>query len=297
MRITLFFLLLGAIALVSCQPEKQKTSQGYEYIVHKSTGTEKPKPGDYVYFHAYVRNGDSVVMNTRTQPQLPHFQLSDPSAPKDPAQQPSPVEDVLRNLGIGDSATIFIPLDTVTNKPVGFEDAKMLYYDIVLMDIKTNEEYMGAAEEERKKKMAEAEVTMARMPEIEASVADVLKKYKSGALASQIKTTASGLKYLIQEEGSGPMPALGKPVTVHYHGLLTDGKMFDSSFGRGEPIQFPLGVGQVIPGWDEGLALLKEGTKATLFIPYQLAYGEAGSPPVIPAKAELVFYVELVKAQ
>lgn len=297
MRITLFLLLLGAITLASCQPEKQKTSQGYEYIVHKSNGTEKPKPGDYVYFHAYVRNGDSVVMNTRTQPQLPHFQLSDPAKPKDPSQQASPVEDVLRNLGVGDSATIFIPLDTVTNKPAGFEEAKILYYDIVLMDIKTNEEYMAEAAKEREKKMAEAEVTMARLPEIEASAKDVLQKYKSGALASQIKTTASGLKYMIQEEGKGPMPALGKPVTVHYHGLLADGKMFDSSFGRGEPIQFPLGVGQVIAGWDEGLALLKEGSKATLFVPYQLAYGEAGSPPVIPAKAELIFYVELVKAQ
>ncbi|MFM9951914.1 MAG: FKBP-type peptidyl-prolyl cis-trans isomerase, partial [Saprospiraceae bacterium] len=76
-----------------------------------------------------------------------------------------------------------------------------------------------------------------------------------------------------------------------------DGKMFDSSFGRGEPIEFPLGVGQVIPGWDEGLSLLKQGGKATLFIPYQLAYGDAGSPPVIPPKAELIFYVEVVKAQ
>ncbi len=297
MRITLFLFLLGAISLASCQQEKQKTSQGYEYIVHKSTGAAKPNSGDYVYFHAYVRNGDSVVMNTRTQPQMPHFQLSDPTAPKDPAQQASPVEDVLRMLAIGDSATIFIPLDTVKNKPAGFEEATMLYYDIVLVDIKTNEAYMAEAAKERETKMAEAEVTMARLPEIEASAADVLKKYKSGALASQIKTTASGLKYLIKEEGSGPMPTPGKPVTVHYHGLLADGKMFDSSFGRGEPIEFPLGVGQVIPGWDEGLALLKQGGKATLFIPYQLAYGEAGSPPVIPPKAELIFYVELVKAQ
>lgn len=297
MRITLFMLLLGAIAVASCQPKKQKTSQGYEYIVHKNTGTAKANPGDWVYFHAYVRNGDSVVMNTRMQPEMPRFQLTDPNAPQEPGKQSSPVEEVLRNLGVGDSATIFIPLDTVKNKPAGFEDAKMLYYDIVMMDIKTNEQYLEAVNKEREIQMKEAEVTMARVPEVEALVKDVVAKYNSGALASQLKTTPSGLKYMIQEEGAGPAPKTGNAVTVHYYGVLKDGKMFDSSFGRGEPILFPIGAGQVIPGWDEGLALLKEGSAAFLFIPYQLAYGEAGSPPVIPAKAELIFYVELVKAQ
>ena len=71
--------------------------------------------------------------------------------------------------------------------------------------------------------------------------------------------------------------------------------MFDNSYERGEPIDFQLGVGSVIPGWDEGFALLKEGTKATLFVPYSLAYGEAGSPPVIPERSDLIFYVELLK--
>ena len=69
--------------------------------------------------------------------------------------------------------------------------------------------------------------------------------------------------------------------------------MFDNSFSRGEPFVFPLGAGQVIKGWDEGLALLPKGTKATLFIPYELGYGETGSPPSIPPRSELIFYVEV----
>ncbi len=289
--------MLGAIIVASCQAEKRTTSQGYEYIIHKSTGGAKPNPTDYVYFHAYVRNGDSVVMNTRTQPDMPRFQLTDPNTPKNPQQPGSPVEDVLRDMAVGDSATIMIPLDTVKNKPMGFEDAKMLYYDIVMVEIKPEAKFKEEAAAEQKEKAAAAEKTMAQLPAIEALVKDVVAKYKSGASAADIKTTPSGLKYQIHEEGTGPMPTPGKPVTVHYHGVLTDGKVFDSSFGRGEPIEFPIGVGQVIPGWDEGLGLMKEGTKATLFIPYKLAYGEAGSPPVIPAKADLIFYVELVKAR
>jgi len=295
MRIILFSLIFGAITLASCQPDRQRTSSGYEYIIHKKTDAQKPQTGDYVYFHGYVRNGDSVIMSTRTQPELPFFQLPDPSQPKKPGEQADPVEEVLRMMSVGDSATIIFPVDTMKNKPPGFEDAKELYYDIVLADIKTNEEFMAELAKEREIQMAEAEVTMARLPEITAMVADVLQKYKSGALAGQIKTTASGLKYLIHEEGTGPTPALGKPVTVHYHGLLMDGTIFDSSFGRGEPIQIPLGMGQVIPGWDEGLALLPEGSKATFFVPSNLAYGEAGRAPKIPANAELVFYVELAK--
>ncbi|MAC86178.1 MAG: hypothetical protein CMC94_04450 [Flavobacteriales bacterium] len=87
---------------------------------------------------------------------------------------------------------------------------------------------------------------------------------------------------------------VGKTVSVHYTGRLMDGTVFDSSVERGEPIDFKLGAGMVIKGWDEGIALLKVGGKATFIIPFHLAYGERGHPPVIPAKATLEFDVELV---
>ena len=86
----------------------------------------------------------------------------------------------------------------------------------------------------------------------------------------------------------------GKTVKVHYSGYLADGKMFDSSIERGEPIEFPLGQGMVIPGWEEGIALMNVGDKLRLVIPYYLAYGEQGREPIIPAKADLTFDVELV---
>lgn len=111
----------------------------------------------------------------------------------------------------------------------------------------------------------------------------------------EAKTTASGLKYYVVKKGTSTVKAeAGKTVKVHYSGYLADGTMFDSSVERGEPIEFPLGQGRVIPGWDEGIALMNIGDKLRLVIPYNLAYGEQGRPPMIPEKAELTFDVELV---
>jgi len=108
-----------------------------------------------------------------------------------------------------------------------------------------------------------------------------------------VKTTQSGLQYKILLEGTGKRPSATDRVTVHYEGTLIDGTKFDSSYDRGEPIDF--GLNQVIRGWTEGVQLMKEGAKYKFFIPSDLAYGPQGSPGAIPPNAALIFTVELIR--
>lgn len=114
------------------------------------------------------------------------------------------------------------------------------------------------------------------------------------AKAGKTVTTASGLKYIDVVVGKGASPVAGKKVTVHYTGTLDNGKKFDSSVDRKAPFSFVIGVGQVIPGWDEGVMTMKVGGKRKLIIPAKLGYGARGAGGVIPPNATLHFDVELL---
>ncbi|WNM18686.1 peptidylprolyl isomerase [Flavobacterium capsici] len=143
--------------------------------------------------------------------------------------------------------------------------------------VKTFSTYIAGKAEEQKGELAK----QAAMKE------QALKEFANAS------TTASGLKYVVIKEGNGEMPQATSNVKVHYTGMLLDGKIFDSSVQRGEPIDFPLN--QVIPGWTEGVQLMKEGAKYKFYIPSNLAYGARGAGGVIPPNADLIFEVELLK--
>ena len=113
-------------------------------------------------------------------------------------------------------------------------------------------------------------------------------------LSKDFNVTDSGLRYKILNKSNGDSPIKGDKVKVHYKGMLIDETVFDSSYKRNQPIEFNVGIGQVIPGWDEGIMLLKKGEKAKFVIPSNLGYGEAGAGGVIPPNATLIFEVELL---
>ena len=135
------------------------------------------------------------------------------------------------------------------------------------------------------------------------SKADRIKKEKENELkmlkdlSKGFSKTSSGLLYKFEKENNSHKPSNGNKVKVHYKGMLLDGTVFDSSFKRNQPIEFTLGIGQVIKGWDEGISLLGIGDKASFIIPSDLAYGASGAGGIIPPNATLVFEVELISAE
>lgn len=175
----------------------------------------------------------------------------------------------------------------VVNKIVGNDTLKKL---TILRKGKEAEAFDGAKVFESEKGNAGAKQAAREKAEEEARRAALevaLRPFANG------KTTASGLKYIVEKEGAGAVPSATSNVTVHYTGKFVDGRVFDSSVQRGQPASF--GLNQVIKGWTEGLQLMKEGAKYTFFIPYTLAYGEQGYPGAIPPKSDLIFEVELIK--
>lgn len=132
------------------------------------------------------------------------------------------------------------------------------------------------------------------MKKLAALIIFILVPYILYSQSNDTITTSSGLKYIVKKVGKGKQAVKGKAVEVHYTGMLLDGKKFDSSLDRGEPIEFTLGTERIIKGWNEGIALMKVGGEMRLIIPPDLAYGERGSGDVIPPNSTLVFDVKLI---
>ena len=187
-------------------------------------------------------------------------------------------------------------IDAIANAETGAQDRPKEEIKIVKVTVFTKgdayEKY-DAAKIFNEGKSKIQENNKAYNAKLEAEAAKKLEDLKAGMTA-----TPSGLLYKITKSNpEGKAPKTGDIVSVHYAGKLTNGQEFDNSFKRGEPIEIPIGVGQVIKGWDEGIQLLKEGESATLLIPSELGYGARGAGGVIPPNAWLIFDVELVKVK
>ena len=201
----------------------------------------------------------------------------------------------------GDSAAFIVDIDSTFKKlmgqpqlPEGFSSSDEMRFNVRLDDFYPESEYaqrialkVKQANEERiaKLKADHAEETATAAQQL----AEYLTKNKIEA-----NPTESGLYYVMTTEGNGEKPVAGQMVKVHYTGKLLDGTVFDSSVERGEPISIPIGVGQVIPGWDEGIQMMSKGEKGVLYIPYYLAYGERQAGEKIVPFSNLIFEVELV---
>ena len=270
------------LAAACNQYKTQVTESGLKYqIFEHEDNARKAKLGDIMTFHFVLKNGtDSTLRDTYKEGTPQKMVLQAP-------QYKGSFEEGLALLATGDSAKIMINADTMFAKigqpmPPMIKKGSDLNFTVKVVSVLTSEEFQKQLSEAgTKQKTIDAKV-----------IEDYLAKNN---LKAKAQKTASGLVYVDDVVGTGDSPKSGDNVKVHYTGKLLDGKVFDSSRNGGRPpIDFQVGVGMVIPGWEEGIMLMKKGGKRTLIIPSGLAYGAEGSPGAIPANSVLLFDVELI---
>ena len=274
------FLMLSVLTGCSNAPKGyQATDNGLYYRLFTNNGGENPQIGDLLELTMSCSLNDTVVILPLTKNIIP---MTEPSFWSDFVEGFSMMHK-------GDSASFIVDIDSsfvnlfgYNTLPPQFSSTDIMRFEVRLDDFYPESEFRFRMIENIKKNYpAETE-----------KAASELNAYleKNGVVA---QPTSTGLYYVKTQDGTGEKPSKGSTVKAHYTGYLLDGTVFDTSIERGEPIEFVLGVGQVIPGWDEGIALMSKGEKAVLYIPYYLAYGDRDLG-VIPPFSNLVFEVELI---
>lgn len=283
----------ASLLMIGCQESSTgvKTAKisGYEYEIYSAGDGAKVQEGEYVYFQMDVKDDKGTMLQSyRNQKVMPSVKIAPAT---DMVRKQNPIVDVLSHLSVGDSVAIIVPTDSIPNLPVGYEDVQSLNYVVVVSETMDEAAYKAGIAKQQEEEKAAMTKLKERLPEVSELTKKTLTAYKNGSL--ELEETPSGLKYHIHEAGTGDTPTKDRMLTMQYFGALVDSETpFDNSFDRGRGFSFRVGQGGVIPGWDEAALFLPIGTKASLFIPSELGYGERGYPPSIPANEELYFYVE-----
>jgi len=278
----LTLLSLTAFVLTSCDKFRTSvTDSGLKYQLHEHNDEGRlAKVGDILSFHLVLKNDKDSILRDTYKELIPYKMALQPASFK------GAFEEGLTLLAKGDSATFFVSADSLFGKamqpmPPSIAKGSDVSFTVKMLEVQTREEFEKGQEAAR----AKQKETDAKL------VSDFLTK----ARLTNIQRTPSGLTYAVTTPGTGPQPVRGDSVQVRYTGKLLNGKEFDSNTADG--ILFPVGMGMVIPGWDEGILRLKKGDKATFVIPSTLAYGEQGVPGSIPPNSVLTFEVELVNVR
>ena len=272
-----------SIALLSCNSGgMKKTESGLEYQIHIDNPGDVAASGDIMTLGlVYKTDTDSILFNSSEVSDSFQVVLVDPSFK-------GGVEEGFAMMSPGDSMTFYCVADSIFNKTFGAElppyikSGSKLRFDVKLKSFISRADYDNLVNAKNEK------LKNTEMIEIQ----NYLKDQNIN-----VQSTQSGLYYVEVVKGKGSRAENGKTVSVHYTGMFTDGKKFDSSLDRNDPLVFALGEGAVIPGWEEGISMMNVGGKARLVIPSNLAYGPQGSSGVIPPYSPLVFEVELLEVK
>ncbi len=280
-KTALFLLLCCTGALAYAQPPKgyKKTASGLMYKFHVDKEGVAAKKGDIVKLHfALKTEKDSVLRST--------FKEGNPAEmPLREGTFKASLEEGLMMMSAGDSATFLINADSLFAKmfyaplPAFIRSGSNVSFVIKMIKTMSEEEYKKEQDKIAAEMIGKEDKT--------------IQEYMTKNNLKGTKT-ASGLYYVQTQPGTGAKAEKGKTVSVHYTGKLLNGTKFDSSVDRGQPFEFGLGAGQVIQGWDEGIALMSVGEKGTLLIPSTMGYGARGAGGSIPPNSVLIFDVELL---
>lgn len=295
-------LVVGLGTLTSCKKTQVTEKDGIEYTYVKEGSTKAPN-GDFILYNLVITNdADSVVYSTLDQP-FPGYLMANDSLP---AQ--NGLDEIFLNLKEGDSITFQSTANIIFsgNIPAFLEAEDKLTVQLGAFAVKTEAEMQSFYEEVM---MAEQAKSAERAKTMMVEQGATIEAY-AAEKGLNVQKTDNGLYYVIEKEGTGDAVTPGTTMYVNYAGYLLDGTLFDTSwkeiakannvFNEGrpyEPLPVNVGMGQVIPGWDEGLMLLKKGSKGKFLIPSPLAYGEAGAGAMIPSNSILIFDVEVVDVQ
>ena len=267
-------------------------SQGHRYTYHHHAKGRIAKAGEHILYHVYQRVDDSLVNNSRSRPIQPRLVVPDSSQAK---KLRNPINEALLRMSVGDSLTISIPMNEVAQRPTGFSEYQFLHYDLVITSIQSAETFRQEMEDERQRSTNRRDISQSRKEKIKTQLLRTLTAYKNQSLLDSLTENPSGLKYYVHELGKGKIPQSGDLVKVYFYSMFPSGETLANTFDHGEPYQFLLNEGTVIPAWEEAMAKLPAGSRVTLFVPPHLAYGEEGRSPSIPPKTELVYYIEILE--
>lgn len=292
----LFLAAAAMLGLASCNSSefegytKAENGLHYKFYNHDEKGS-KPVEGDGIAFKYVIRikSTDSVLVDSKmvVQDGSGVFRFMMPKS-----SFVGSVEDAMMMMAKGDSASFIVSADSfflktnrMTELPKFVKPGEHLQVDLKMVDVKTKAE-LEANQKQQDQEMQK--LAAAEKPAIDKYIAD--NKITA-------KPTASGLYYIEEKKGKGPLAKAGDEVTVNYRGTTLGGFEFDSSAGHPEPLRFVIGQGQVIPGWEEAFKLMAKGGKAKFVIPSNLAYGPQALSREVPAFSTLVFEVELLDIQ
>jgi FKBP-type peptidyl-prolyl cis-trans isomerase len=295
--ITIISMVFGLV-LFSCQSENRGggqiivTSEGHNLNFHKrSKKIKHPKPGDFVYFHVIQIIKDTVITDSHNGVYIPKIMM--PEKGEEEADV-KPIVEALREMSVGDSATLTMPFSDVEDLQRVFQSFDYIDFTITLRAIRNEEEYKADVFAERSAYEKKLVAIQDREVEVSKIAQNMAPKLTSGELDGDVQVKEA-VKWFVHEEGTGPYPEAGSVLWVHFVSAFSDGQIFDNSFKSGLPYKFILGKEKVIKGWDIAFPNIREGSKVSMFVPYYNAYGKAGSPPLIPESMDLVFYIEFEK--